>query len=161
MVSTIVGIDPGLKGSMAFLKTDGTLHVERLPILIEQRKTKRVRMIDTQRLTEILKAHGTDVALVEDVFSMPRDSRRGAFTFGGVKVAIVAALRAAGVRTLYVSPSVWKGKMRLSADKKRSRALAEKVFPKFKFKSIDDCEAALLAAYLLLHRPHEITPSSD
>jgi crossover junction endodeoxyribonuclease RuvC len=160
MVNTIVGIDPGLKGSMAFLKTDGSLTVERLPILVEQRKTRRVRMIDTQRLTEILKEHGTDVALVEDVFSRPRDGVRGAFTFGGVKTAIVAALRAAGVRTLYVSPSVWKGRMRLSADKKRSRALAEKVFPKFKFKSIDDCEAALLAAYLLLHRADEITPDT-
>lgn len=146
---------------MAFLKTDGSLTVERLPILVEQRKTRRVRMIDTQRLTEILKEHGTDVALVEDVFSRPRDGVRGAFTFGGVKTAIVAALRAAGVRTLYVSPSVWKGKMRLSADKKRSRALAEKVFPKFKFKSIDDCEAALLAAYLLLHRADEITPDTQ
>jgi len=160
MVNTIVGIDPGLKGSMAFLKTDGSLTVERLPIIVEQRKTRRVRMIDTQRLTEILKEHGTDVALVEDVFSRPRDGVRGAFTFGGVKVAIVASLRAAGVRTLYVSPSVWKGRMRLSADKKRSRALAEKVFPKFKFKSIDDCEAALLAAYLLLHRADEITPDN-
>lgn len=160
MVNTIVGIDPGLKGSMAFLKTDGSLTVERLPILVEQRKTRRVRMIDTQRLTEILKEHGADVALVEDVFSRPRDGVRGAFTFGGVKTAIVATLRAAGVRTLYVSPSVWKGRMRLSADKKRSRALAEKVFPKFKFKSIDDCEAALLAAYLLLHRADEITPDN-
>lgn len=198
MVNIIIGIDPGLKGSMAFLKTEGSLTIERLPVITEQRKTRRVRSIDTAALVALIKKHTAPstpdrphttpstpdrphtgsstpdqnpinsdtgsskpsaIAIVEDVFSMPRDSRRGAFTFGGVKASITSALALCGVRAVFVSPAVWKGRMRLSADKKRSRALAEKLFPSTKFKSIDDCEAALLAGYLLLHMSDVLQPA--
>lgn len=159
-ITTIIGIDPGLKGSMVTLdaKKPGSLKIDRLPTKVEQRilksgaKGKPINSIDTEALQRILSVYdpATTVAFLEDVRSMPTDGRRAAFTFGRVKAAIEAALTAQRIPVLYVTPSVWKTRMRCTGLKRNARMRCEAIYPDVKFKSIDDCEAALIATYGIL-----------
>lgn len=160
-VTTIIGIDPGLKGSMVTLdaKKPGSLKIDRLPTKVEQRILKSggglgkpINSIDTEALQRILSTYdpATTVAFLEDVRSMPTDGRRAAFTFGRVKAAIETALSTQRIPVLYVTPSVWKTRMRCTGLKRNARVRCEAIYPDVKFKSIDDCEAALIATYGIL-----------
>lgn len=156
----LIGIDPGLKGSVAFLKSSGSLAIERIPAHVVQRTLASGKQgaptneVNVPALVAVLLKHttGADVEVwFEDVRSAPHDGRRAAFTFGKVKGQIQGALHAAGLNDAhYVAPSVWKVRMKCTGAKRNARARAEALFPTTRFRSIDDCEAALVAAYGLL-----------
>lgn len=152
---TLLGIDPGVKGSMALLGGRGNgLCVKRLPVLIREGSSRAFKQIDAAKLYGMLVELGPiDECVLEDVRSVPGDGHVGAFSFGHTKGIIEGVLGSVGIRIRYVAPSVWKGKMGLTRDKKLSRALAERAFPSVKFGSYDDCEAALLALYGVLYVP--------
>lgn len=163
----IVGIDPGINGSMAFISPETGLEIVRLPVRVEKRSTRDMKFIDTPALFKILLARRPHTAFVENVFSCPGDTPMTAFSFGNSKGRIETCLELFHlfphelfhsdpnsipdpIRIIPVSASVWKNKMGCTSNKATSRRAAEKLYPHFKFKSIDDCEAALIATYGLL-----------
>lgn len=164
----IVGVDPGIRGSMAFISPDTGLEIVRVPIRVEQRSKREMKFVDTPALFEIMLARRPKIAFVENVFSCPGDTPMTAFSFGNSKGRIETVLEVlhlhpaynsiAGssssacepVRIIPVSASVWKAKMGVTCNKATSRARAEKLYPQHKFASIDDCEAALIATYGML-----------
>lgn len=156
--SKIIGIDPGLKGSMCVLdKNGGPPVIQRLPTAQRIRANgKVVNTIDTVALSEMLRKLVPDpndaVCFLEDVHSCPKDGRTAAFTFGGVQVAIQSTIALYGLPTRFIAPSAWKVRMKCTGPKKNARMRCEKLYPAHKhlFKSIDDCEATLIATYGLL-----------
>jgi hypothetical protein len=172
----IVGIDPGIRGSMAFISSDKGLEIVRLPIRVEKRSKREMKFIDTPALYKILLAMRPRVAFVENVFSCPSDTPMTAFSFGNSKGRIETCLELLHLHPDYnhvdpstetstatdpstpisiipISASVWKNKMGCTTNKLTSRLAAEKLYPNFKFASIDDCEAALIATYGMLFSP--------
>lgn len=162
----IVGIDPGINGSMAFISPETGLEIVRLPVRVEKRSTRDMKFIDTPALFKILLARRPHTAFIENVFSCPGDTPMTAFSFGNSKGRIETCLELLHlwspptdystdalpppIRIIPVSASVWKNKMGVTSNKATSRRAAEKLYPQFKFKSIDDCEAALIATYGML-----------
>lgn len=101
------------------------------------------RMLDIHR-------YFIEMVIVEKVTASPKMGVTSSFRFGegfGIIRGILAAFR---LREILVSPSVWKLNLGISADKKKSIALAKKLFPDWSFgqaKAADEQEAALLAYY--------------
>lgn len=166
----IVGIDPGINGSMAFISPETGLEIVRLPVRVEKRSTRDMKFIDTPTLFKILLARRPHTAYIENVFSCPGDTPMTAFSFGNSKGRIETCLELfhlgwptdystdtdtdtptpSPITIIPVSASVWKNKMGCTSNKDTSRRAAEKLYPQYKFKSIDDCEAALIATYGML-----------
>ena len=83
---------------------------------------------------------------------MPKDGAVQAFAFGKATGGVLGVLAGLEVPTLEVRPAVWKVLMGVPADKNTSRAMAQKLFPRYaeKFKRVKDdgrAEAALMAQY--------------
>jgi hypothetical protein len=138
----ILGIDPGLSGAYAFLTNAGAT-VGDLPVV--------GKAIDAAELHRIIYAERPDVAVVEAVSAMPGNGAVSMFNFGKSVGAIHAVLACVGVRTVLVTPSVWKKHFKLDRDKEKSRALAIRTFPQTTglSRKRDDgrAEALLLALY--------------
>jgi len=152
----IIGIDPGLKGAIAFLYNDGSLLIEDMPL----KRIKKKNRVDGGKLFQIVKYNTALLtppaitAAFEDVNAMPKDGVVSAFRFGLGTGILIGVLEAAGVDILPIKPDVWKPALGLSPDKSKSLALARQTFPQslhyFK-RSKDDgrAEAALLAKFAL------------
>ena len=157
MIHKVLGIDPGLDGGLAFLTQEGQLKVYRMPTRPKiMASGKKRREIDEDRLATIIRLEAPSVAWVEDVHAIggKASGRRadgvvGAFAFGEGKGILKGVLGALGVLRRYVTPSVWKDRMRLSSDKDLSIARAQRLFPTLRAElKHDGCaEAALLAVY--------------
>lgn len=147
-MTTIAGIDPGFTGAIAFL-SDSSLSVYDLPI----KKIMNKKQVCGKQLTKLFKKHAVDICVIEDVHSMPDQGVASTFTFGYNAGILLGVAEALGIKVLKVKPAAWKSALNLSKDKKKSLALAIKLFPEYKdlFKRAKDdgrAEAALLA-YLI------------
>lgn len=146
----IIGIDPGFSGAISFLRED-TLIIKDLPIT----KLNKKKQIDACAFSNMIKIYRTliKLAVIEDVHSMPGQGVVSTFTFGynaGILYGVLASL---SIPIIRVKPSVWKPALGLSSDKKRSIALAKKIFIDYQeyFKRQKDdgrAEAALLAHFV-------------
>lgn len=150
----VLGIDPGAKGSLAFLNEKGELLAcYRIPTFKHVLKSgkKRTR-VDGERLAAIIKREAPTVAYIEDVHSQARDGHVGAFAFGRTVGTLTGVLAALGVPTQSVGILEWKGAMRVTSDKETAKARAVTLFPgkSALLKTADDCEAALIGLYSLL-----------
>lgn len=151
----ILGIDPGLSGALAFL--DGAnLIVHDMPTFelpVYGGKVKKVRrVLDEARLAGLLMLNPPDMAIVENVHSMPEQGVASSFKFGMVFGAIRGELAALGIPVKYVEPAVWKRYFKLTSDKDKSRQIASQLMPAhahhWPLKKHDGrAEAALLALY--------------
>lgn len=123
----IVAIDPGQTGAVAHLHDDGRYCcVHDMPVV-----DKRVSAHLLAELIRRLKNESGEQCLfiVEKVAAMPKQGVSSTFTFGqgyGVILGVLAGLRC---RMGLVSPSEWKRKMGLSADKEPCRQKALELFP--------------------------------
>lgn len=156
MVDIVIGIDPGIKGSAAFIRPSG-IEVVRLPVKVVKHTTRDMKFIDTAAWHHALVSRVPDptqaICYLESVFSMSNDTPMTAFSFGNTKGRIEAALEIHDIKVVPVAPATWKGRMGVTADKATSRAKAERLYPGTSFKSVDDCEAALIATYGILFDP--------
>ncbi len=152
----IIGIDPGFTGAIAFLKDDKDfdlgydLCIWDMPV----RTIGNKKQVNAKELVRRLKNCNTPkltrYVVIEDVHSMPEQGVASTFRFGynaGILLGIFEALE---IKILKVRPCVWKPAMNLDRDKKKSLALAKKIFPAYKsyfLRAKDDgrAEAALLA----------------
>jgi predicted RNase H-like nuclease (RuvC/YqgF family) len=152
MSNVYIGIDPGKSGAIALINEDRDV-IESFPKMPwENGRLDAVTLYDF--LKQCDKACDRCIVVCEKVHSMPRDSSKSAFTFGGAFHAALACIDLFDFPLLLPSPQTWKKVMLKDRgrEKQDSVAAARDMFPalrpKLKAKSSHNlAEAALIAAY--------------
>ena len=153
----IIGIDPGISGSICFLQDGKILDVIEMPTMIEGKKNKK-QVNGSQIYNEICKRTNNiekqDVRIViEQVSAMPGQGVTSMFNFGqsfGILKGISSAMQ---LPVYFVRPAKWKKYFNLINSKKdASRARAIEIFPYFssnlsKKKDVNKADAILIANF--------------
>ena len=142
-MKTIIGIDPGKNGGIAWIGTRGA-QTRKMPetlsdmwCLVCQINDPVVGGMDYPRM-----------AYIEQVHSSPQMGVKSAFTFGQGFGHIEMALMAAGISFERVSPQKWQKAMGCltKGDKNVSKAKAQELFPGLKITHAT-ADALLIAEY--------------
>lgn len=157
MKHTVVGIDPGLKGGIAFYNS-GNLLAYRTPTVstpfVKKGKKSTREDMNLLKCKEFLEFTTIAHVFLEQVSAMPGQGITGMFRFGqnlGQWQGLIIGL---GLEYTLVRPQTWKKHMNLiGAQKGDSVEVAREIFPandiEFKFKTADEgrAEASLIAKY--------------
>ena len=153
----IIGIDPGISGSICFFEDGKILDVIEMPTMTEGKKnkkqvngsqiyneiTKRIKHIDKKNIKVI----------IEQVSAMPGQGVTSMFNFGqsfGILKGICSAMQ---LPIYFVRPAKWKKYFNLiNSEKDASRTRAIEIFPYFssnlsKKKDSNKADAILIASY--------------
>lgn len=150
---SILAIDPGLSGALAWVSGDGHLiDVQDMPIA----KIRDKNRIVAAELAALMRTHIIECVVIEQVSSRPGEGVAGAFAFGygaGMLEGVAATL---GLPVQMFTPAKWKKAAGVPADKNGARMLAMRLWPgateKFKLVKHDGrAEAALLARWAALN----------
>ena len=153
----IIGIDPGVSGSICFLKDGKILDVIEMPVMIEGKKNKK-QVNGAQIYNEITKKINNNFetnirVVIEHVTAMPGQGVTSMFNFGqsfGVLKGICFAMR---LPMFFVRPAKWKRYFNLiNSEKDASRTRAIEIFPDFssqlsKKKDSNKADAILIASF--------------
>ena len=153
----IIGIDPGISGSISFLEDGNIIEVIEMPTMAEGKKNKR-QVNGSQIYNEILKMvkkYGQDEirVVIEQVSAMPGQGVTSMFNFGqsfGILKGICSAMQ---LPMYFVRPSKWKKYFNLiNSEKDASRTRAIEIFPYFssqlsKKKDSNKADAILIASF--------------
>ena len=132
----IIGIDPGISGSICFFEDGKIIDVVEMPNMAEGKKNKR-QVNGAQIYHEIHKRiknlEKKDIKVViEQVAAMPGQGVTSMFNFGqsfGVLKGICAAMQ---IPMYFVRPAKWKKYFNLiNSEKDASRTKAIEIFPHF------------------------------
>ena len=132
----IIGIDPGITGSICFFEDGKIIDVVEMPTMAEGKKNKR-QVNGAQIYHEISKRiknlEKKDIKVViEQVAAMPGQGVTSMFNFGqsfGVLKGICAAMQ---IPMYFVRPAKWKKYFNLiNSEKDASRTKAIEIFPHF------------------------------
>lgn len=151
MKRTILGIDPGSCGALAFYDVDELIIYDMPFYEITKGKTKR-KKFHAEAFLKILKENLCHHAYVEQVSAQPGNGAAAAFTYGWMCGGLETCLIAARVPFTYVTPQRWKKEMSCPADKDGARMRASQLLPAFAHnwplkKHDGRAEAALIALY--------------
>ena len=153
----IIGIDPGISGSICFLE-DGTIKdVLEMPTMTEGKKNKK-QVNGSQIFNEISSQIKTyekkDIKVViEQVSAMPGQGVTSMFNFGqsfGILKGICSAMQ---LSMYFVRPAKWKKYFNLiNSEKDASRTKAIEIFPYFstqlsRKKDNNKADAILIASF--------------
>ena len=153
----IIGIDPGVSGSICFLLDGKILDVIEMPIMTEGKKNKK-QVNGSQIYNEICKIinniekQDTRV-VIEQVSAMPGQGVTSMFNFGqsfGILKGISSAMQ---LPVYFVRPAKWKKYFNLiNSEKDASRTRAIEIFPYFssqlsKKKDSNKADAILIASF--------------
>ena len=153
----VIGIDPGISGSICFLQDGKIIDVIEMPTMIEGKKIKNKEM-DLKFLIEIserikkLDKNDTRV-IIEQVSAMPGQGVTSMFNFGqsfGILKGICSAMQ---LPMYFVRPAKWKKYFNLiNSEKDASRTRAIEIFPYFssqlsKKKDSNKADAILIASF--------------
>ena len=153
----IIGIDPGISGSICFLVDGKIMDVVEMPTMAEGKKNKR-QVNGSQIFNEISKrihkVSKQDVRVViEQVSAMPGQGVTSMFNFGqsfGILKGICSAMQ---LPMYFVRPAKWKKYFGLiNSEKDASRTKAIETFPYFsselsKKKDSNKADAILIASF--------------
>ena len=153
----IIGIDPGISGSICFFENGKILDVVEMPTMAEGKKNKR-QVNGSQIYNEILKKtrlyEKQDIRVViEQVSAMPGQGVTSMFNFGqsfGILKGICSAMQ---LPMYFVRPAKWKKYFGLiNSEKDASRTKAIEIFPYFssqlsKKKDSNKADAILIANF--------------
>ena len=153
----IIGIDPGISGSICFLENGKILDVIEMPTMAEGKKNKR-QVNGSQIYNEIsirMKKNNHDKVrvVIEQVSAMPGQGVTSMFNFGqsfGILKGICAAMQ---IPVYFIRPAKWKKYFNLiNSEKDASRTRAIEIFPYFsaqlsKKKDSNKADAILLASF--------------
>lgn len=149
----VVGVDPGLSGAIAFYNYETKL-LESVHDMPTKKRNNGRNEIDVFALTQIFDRRWVqiEIAVIEEVGSMPNDGAVQAFAFGYATGIVTGILGGYNIQTIRTPPSVWKLMVGLTSDKNLSRSRAAKLFPElapaFARKKDDGrAEAAILAHF--------------
>ena len=153
----IIGIDPGISGSICFLKDGKIIDVIEMPTMTEGKKNKR-QVNGAQIFNEISmrikkKEKQSIRVIIEQVSAMPGQGVTSMFNFGqsfGILKGICSAMQ---LPIYFVRPAKWKKYFNLiNSEKDASRTRAIEIFPYFssnlsKKKDSNKADAILIASY--------------
>ena len=130
----IIGIDPGVSGSICFFKDGKILDVIDMPTMNEGKKNKK-QVNGAQIYNEIKKKinnnSGSDIrVIIEHVTAMPGQGVTSMFNFGQTFGAIKGVCAALGLPIYFVRPSKWKKHFELiNSSKDASRTKVIEMYP--------------------------------
>ena len=153
----IIGIDPGISGSICFFEDGKILDVVEMPTMTEGKKNKR-QVNGSQIYNEISKRiervdKKNIKVIIEQVSAMPGQGVTSMFNFGqsfGILKGICSAMQ---LPMYFVRPAKWKKYFSLiNSEKDASRTKAIEIFPYFssnlsKKKDSNKADAILIASY--------------
>ena len=153
----VIGIDPGISGSICFFQDGKIIDVVEMPTMIEGKKNKK-QVNGSQIFNEISyrikKFDKKDIKVViEQVSAMPGQGVTSMFNFGqsfGILKGICSAMQ---LPMYFVRPAKWKKYFNLiNSEKDASRTKAIEIFPYFssnlaKKKDANKADAILIACY--------------
>ena len=153
----IIGIDPGITGSICFFQEGKILDVIEMPNMAEGKKNKKqvngaqISYEITSRIKGIKKE---DIKVViEQVSAMPGQGVTSMFNFGqsfGILKGICSAMQ---LPMYFIRPAKWKKYFNLiNSEKDASRTRAIEIFPYFssqlsKKKDANKADAILIASF--------------
>ena len=152
----IIGIDPGISGSICFFEDGKILEVIEMPVMTEGKKNKK-QVNGAQIYNEFLKRinrkdHEIRV-VIEQVSAMPGQGVTSMFNFGqsfGILKGICSSMQ---LPMFFVRPAKWKKYFNLiNSQKDASRTKAIEIFPYFstqlsKKKDSNKADAILIASF--------------
>ena len=153
----IIGIDPGISGSICFFQDGKIIDVVEMPTMTEGKKNKK-QVNGSQIFNEILfrikKLDKKDVkVIIEQVSAMPGQGVTSMFNFGqsfGILKGICSAMQ---LPMYFVRPAKWKKYFNLiNSEKDASRTRAIEIFPYFSVqlsrkKDSNKADAILIASF--------------
>ena len=153
----IIGIDPGITGSICFFQNGEIKDVLDMPTMTEGKKNKK-QVNGSQIFNEILKRtkeidKRNIKVVIEQVSAMPGQGVTSMFNFGqsfGILKGICSAMQ---LPMYFVRPAKWKKYFNLiNSEKDASRTKAIEVFPYFsgnlsKKKDNNKADAILIASF--------------
>ena len=153
----IIGIDPGISGSICFLEDGKVIDVIEMPTMADGKKNKR-QVNGSQIYNEILKKLNNSKknetkVIIEHVSAMPGQGVTSMFNFGqsfGILKGICSAMQ---LPMYFVRPAKWKKYFNLiNSEKDASRTKAIEIFPYFssqlsKKKDSNKADAILIANF--------------
>ena len=153
----IIGIDPGISGSICFFEDGKIKEVIEMPTMTEGKKNKKQvngSQIYNEILSKINKHKDQDVRVViEHVSAMPGQGVTSMFNFGqsfGILKGICSAMQ---LPMYFVRPAKWKKYFNLiNSEKDASRTRAIEIFPYFssqlsRKKDSNKADAILIASF--------------
>ena len=152
----IIGIDPGISGSICFFKDGRILEVIEMPVMTEGKKNKKQvngAQIYNEFLKRINKKEDEIRVVIEQVSAMPGQGVTSMFNFGqsfGILKGICSAMQ---LPMFFVRPAKWKKYFNLiNSQKDASRTSAIEIFPYFstqlsKKKDSNKADAILIASF--------------
>ena len=153
----IIGIDPGISGSICFFEDGKIIDVIEMPTMTEGKKNKRQingPQVYNEISKRIKKIDKKDIrVIIEQVSAMPGQGVTSMFNFGqsfGILKGICSAMQ---IPMFFVRPAKWKKYFNLiNSEKDASRTRAIEIFPYFssnlsKKKDSNKADAILIASY--------------
>jgi crossover junction endodeoxyribonuclease RuvC len=153
----IIGIDPGISGSICFFQDGKIIDVVEMPTMTEGKKNKK-QVNGSQIFNEISyrirKLDKKDIkVIIEQVSAMPGQGVTSMFNFGqsfGILKGICSAMQ---LPMYFVRPAKWKKYFNLiNSEKDASRTKAIEIFPYFsgqlsRKKDSNKADAILIASF--------------
>ena len=153
----VIGIDPGISGSICFFHEGQIIDVVEMPTMAEGKKNKKQvngSQIFNEISERIKKFEKKDIKVViEQVSAMPGQGVTSMFNFGqsfGILKGICSAMQ---LPMYFVRPAKWKKYFNLiNSDKDASRTKAIEIFPYFsgqlsRKKDSNKADAILIASF--------------
>ena len=153
----IIGIDPGISGSICFFQDGKIVDVVEMPTMIEGKKNKKQvngSQIFNEISEKIKKLDKKEIKVViEQVSAMPGQGVTSMFNFGqsyGILKGICSSMQ---LPMYFVRPAKWKKYFNLiNSEKDASRTRAIEVFPYFsgqlsRKKDSNKADAILIASF--------------
>ena len=153
----IIGIDPGISGSICFFQDGKIVDVIEMPTMIEGKKNKKQvngSQIFNEISEKIKKLDKKEIKVViEQVSAMPGQGVTSMFNFGqsyGILKGICSSMQ---LPMYFVRPAKWKKYFNLiNSEKDASRTRAIEVFPYFsgqlsRKKDSNKADAILIASF--------------
>jgi len=153
----VIGIDPGISGSICFFQDGKIIDVIEMPTMTEGKKNKKQvngSQIFNEISERIKKLDKKDIkVIIEQVSAMPGQGVTSMFNFGqsfGILKGICSAMQ---LPVYFVRPAKWKKYFNLiNSEKDSSRTKAIEIFPYFssnlsKKKDSNKADAILIASY--------------
>ena len=153
----IIGIDPGISGSICFFEDGKIIDVIQMPSMPEGKKNKR--QVNGAQIFYEISSRIKDIdkenikVIIEQVAAMPGQGVTSMFNFGqsfGVLKGICSAMQ---LSMYFVRPAKWKKYFNLiNSQKDASRTRAIEIFPYFssqlsKKKDSNKADAILIASF--------------
>jgi len=153
----IIGIDPGISGSICFFEDGKIIDVIDMPTMTDGKKNKRQvngAQIYNEISARVKKTEKQNVrVIIEQVSAMPGQGVTSMFNFGqsfGILKGICSAMQ---LPMYFVRPAKWKKYFNLiNSEKDASRTRAIEIFPYFssqlsKKKDSNKADAILIASF--------------